>query len=114
MEVIIKDIIGTSCITAEDGDKIYQIIYKQLKKGDEIILNFKDVKHFSAVFFNAAIGKLLKDFTNLQLKQLLHIKNVTNETKSLIELIIKNSTKYYDNPNYQKIVDDVIRHVMEY
>lgn len=114
MGVIIKDIIGTSCITAEDGDKVYQIIHKQLKKGDKIILDFKDVKHFSAVFLNAAIGKLFKDFTDLQLKQLLHIKNVTNETKNLIELIIKNSTKYYDNPDYQRIVDDVINHVMEY
>ena len=114
MKVMIKDIIGISCITAEDGDKVYQMVYKQLKKGDEIILNFRDVKYFNAVFFNAAIGKLLKDFTDLQLKRLLHIKNITDETQSLIELVVKNSTKYYDNPDYQKIVDEVIKHLMEY
>ena len=37
MEVIIKDIIGTSCITAEDGDKIYQIIYTICLKNTNIL-----------------------------------------------------------------------------
>ena len=108
MKILVKDQIGPRCIIKEDGQKIFDAIHEALKKGESIILDFNDVTQFASTFFNFAIGELLKEIKEDDLRRLLHLEGL-NETGSLVvERVIENAVKYNSDINYRKIVDDIL------
>lgn len=74
--ILVKEIIGANCITMDQGEKIYQLIYPSLKEDTAVELDFSGIGVFASPFFNVAIGKLLKDFSREQLNRLLLIKKL--------------------------------------
>ena len=103
----ILSVVGEACITLEDGDKIYNLIYPELMDGRPVELDFGGVSILFSPFFNAAFGRLLKDFTPEDLNRLLKISNITPVGKDTLDLVIKNSNQYYRDPAYRKAVDEV-------
>lgn len=108
MKINIKENIGPRCIIKEDGQKIYDAIYEVLKRGETVTLDFKDVSQFASPFFNFAIGQLLKDIKEADLRHLLHIENLNETGKMVVERVIENAAKYHGNKDYRKIVDDIL------
>jgi hypothetical protein len=108
MKLFIKDKIGPRCIIKEDGQKIYDEIHGPLKKGETVILNFDGVKQFASPFFNFAIGQLLMDINENDLRQLLHVELLNETGKLVVERVIENAAKYHGNKDYRKIVDDIL------
>ncbi len=108
MKINIKDTIGPRCIIKEDGQKIFDAIHASLKNGENIILDFNNVTQFASPFFNFAIGQLLKEINEADLRRLLHLDGL-NETGSLVvERVIENAAKYNSDINYRNIVDDIL------
>lgn len=108
MKLSIKDKISPRCIIKEDGQKIYDEIHGPLKNGEIVTLDFDGVNQFASPFFNFAIGQLLKDIQEADLRRLLQIENL-NETGSLVvERVIENAAKYHGDKDYRKIVDDIL------
>lgn len=108
MKISIKEKIGPRCIIKEDGQKIYDAIHEVLQKGETVTLDFKDVSQFASPFFNFAIGQLLKDIKEADLRRLLHIENLNETGKMVVERVIENAAKYHGNKDYRKIVDDIL------
>ena len=108
MKIAIKDKIGPRCIIKEDGQKIFDAIHEGLKKGEAVTLDFKAVSQFASPFFNFAIGQLLKDIKEGDLRRLLHIENLNETGKMVVERVIENAAKYHGNKDYRKIVDDIL------
>jgi hypothetical protein len=108
MKISIKDKIGPRCIIKEDGQKIYDAIHEALQKGEAVTLDFKDVTQFASPFFNFAIGQLLKDIEEVELRHLLHIENLNETGRLVVERVIENAAKYHGNKDYRKIVDDIL------
>jgi hypothetical protein len=115
MRISIKDKIGPRCIIKEDGQKVYDAIHGKLRNGETVTLDFAGVRQFASPFFNFAIGQLLQDITEDDLRRLLKIENL-NETGSLVvERVIENAAKYHGDKDYRKIVDEILkRQAMEF
>jgi len=108
MEIIIKDVIGPRCIIKEDGQKIYEKIHEPLIKAKTVTLDFDGVTQFASPFFNFAIGQLLKDIEEKDLRCLLRIENLNETGKLVVERVIENAARYHSDIDYRKIVDDIL------
>ena len=108
MRVNIKDKIGPRCIIKEDGQKIYDDIRQPLINGETVALDFAGVSQFASPFFNFAVGQLLKDIKEDDLRRLLQIENLNENGKQVVERVIENAAKYHGDKDYRKIVDDIL------
>lgn len=108
MKLSIKDRIGPRCIIKEDGQKIFDEIHVPLKNHEIVTLDFVNVTQFASPFFNFAIGQLLKDINEADLRRFLQIKNLNETGKLVFERVIENAAKYHGDINYRKIVDDIL------
>lgn len=108
MKLFIKDQIGPRCIIKEDGQKIYDAIHEVLNNGKTVTLDFEEVTQFASPFFNFAIGQLLKDITEIDLRRLLQIEHLNETGKLVVERVIKNAAKYHGDKDYRKIVNDIL------
>jgi hypothetical protein len=108
MQIKIHDMIGPRCIIKEDGQRVYDAIHEPLKNGEEVKLNFVGVAQLASPFFNFAIGQLLKDITEDNLKQFLHIENIVPEGRMVIDCVIENASQYHTDVDYRKIVDSIL------
>lgn len=104
----VHDLIGENCITLEDGQKIYEIIYSELKFGNQVELDFAKTEVFASPFFNAAIGQLLKDITSDDLNRLLKITNLPVAGLDVLKRVIENSKRYYSDDKVRKALDEIL------
>ncbi len=108
MNIVVRDLVGENAITLEDGAKIYENIFPALKSEEKVIIDFIGVKVFASPFFNAAIGKLLKDFTPDALNRLISFLNLNSVGSDIIKRVIDNSKQFYSNPEVQKATEKTI------
>ncbi len=109
MKMTIKEMIGPRCITQEDGQKVYDVIHPLLLKGETVTLDFAGVSQFASPFFNFAIGQLLKDIPEEDLRRLLQIENLDPTGKLVVERVIDNAGRYHGNLDYRNIVDAILK-----
>lgn len=108
MKISISESIGSRCIIKDDGLKIFKNIHDPLKNGEEVTLDFTKVTQFASPFFNFAIGGLLKDIKENDLKKLLHIENLNQTGQIVVKRVFENASRYYTDINYQEIVDSIL------
>ncbi len=108
MKISIKESIGPRCIIKEDGQKIYEVVHEVLKTGGTITLDFNGVSQFASPFFNFAIGQLLNDLSEDELRRLLVIENLNETGRLVVDRVIENAAQYHGDKDYQKIVDDIL------
>jgi len=108
MRVEIHSMIGENCITLEDGQKIFDLIHPELLVGNAVELNFANVTVFASPFFNAAIGRLLKDIKPDDLNRLLKITALVPPGLTVLKRVIENSKEYYSNEGTRKALDAVL------
>jgi hypothetical protein len=115
MRISIKDKIGPRCIIKEDGQKVYDAIHGKLRNGETVTLDFKGVRQFASPFFNFAIGQLLQDITEDDLRRLLQFEGLNDVGRLVVERVIENATKYHSDKDYRKILDDILeRQALEF
>lgn len=108
MIIKISDTIGPRCIISADGQKIYDLIRDEILAGNAVCLDFSGVNQFASPFFNYAIGQLLKDIAEEDLRKRLTFDNVNETGEMVIDRVIENSAQYNSNKDYKKIVDDML------
>lgn len=113
MEILIKEKIGSRCITKNDGQKLYDLISPKLKAEQSVSLDFSGVNQFASPFFNFAIGQLLNDLTAQQVKDRLHIENLNGNGQLVVERVMENASRYHKDLNYRQIVDTILQQQAE-
>ena len=108
MQLMIKDIIGPRCIIKEDGQRVYDAIHEKLKAGESVKLDFSGVTQFASPFFNFAIGQLLIDVKEDELKRLLQVDHLDHTGQIVFKRVIENASQYHTNVDYKKIVDAIL------
>ncbi|MGC9337929.1 MAG: STAS-like domain-containing protein [Candidatus Cloacimonadia bacterium] len=108
MKINVKEEIGKRCIIREDGQKIYNKIHNELKVQRIVVLNFEGVKQFASPFFNFAVGQLLKDVEEKDVRTYLHIEKLNETGRRVFDRVIENAARYHKDVNYQKLIHDVI------
>ena len=101
----VKSNIGKVCITIENGQKLYKIIYDNIKLSNNITIDLCGVI-IAAPFLNAAIGQLYKDFSPETIEKYLCI--VSDNKYCIINQIKKNASLYYNDDKYRESVDKII------
>ncbi|MFM0512068.1 STAS-like domain-containing protein [Paraburkholderia sp. RL17-373-BIF-A] len=108
MKLNIQAEVGSRCIVAEDGQRIHDLIIGALKDGENVFLDFENVRQFASPFFNFSVGQLLSDVSEETLRNLLHLENLNDVGRLVVERVIANASKYQGNEDYKKIVDDIL------
>jgi hypothetical protein len=109
MSLIIKDIVGTSCVSSQDGKKIYDLIHSELKAGNSVVLDFTGIRFFASPFFNYAIGQLLRDIDPEKLDEKLEIKNIRETGEQLVKLVKDRAMQYYRDEHYRGAIDKSVK-----
>lgn len=110
MKYDIFNLIGMNCITADDGQKIYDLIYPYLRQNEDVEIDFVNVRIVASPFLNAAIGQLMKDIEPDKLNQHLKITNLSVTAKPVLKRVIENARSYYNDPLFRDAVDAAIQH----
>ena len=99
---------GAHAITTADGDKLFHAIQAALKSDGSVDLDFSGVRVFASPFFNASIGRMLKDHPLAELMKLIHPVNLSQVGEAVLALVIQNSEQYYRNPDAKKALDSLL------
>lgn len=111
MTIKVFDIVGENCITMDDGQKVYDLVLPKLQSGNSVELDFSGCRIFVSLFFNYAIGHLLKDFSSEDLNRLLKISGLTAVGVETLQGVIENAKRYYSmDDEARRKVDDAILH----
>lgn len=95
MRYAIPEMIGENCMTQQSGQQIYEMIYPRLQAGQPVELDFAGAKRFLSVFFNFAIGQLLRDFDVKTLDRLLSVSNLSPVGQQTYDRVLENAKQYY-------------------
>ena len=109
MKIDLHSMVGENCITVEDGNEVYELIFPKLTAGEEIELNFSGVQVFASPFFNAAIGRLLKDLEIEELSRLLTVVLPSPTGQAVLKRVIENSQKFYKDPKVRNATEEVMK-----
>ncbi len=104
----VRDTTGEYAIDGSDGLKLYNEIRSDLVAGNSVELDFDGVQVFASIFFNFAIGQLLRDLKPDTLNELLNFKNLSYTGKEILDEVIKNAKLYYSDFGYRDAVDAVM------
>ena len=113
MKCLVREIVGDSAITLDDGQGVHERIQPALGRGETVELDFEGVSVFASPFFNAAIGQLLKDHQPQQLEELLRVENLNSVGRDLMQRVIENSQRYYSSADYRAAQARVLQEMCE-
>ncbi len=113
MKYDIHTIVGKNGMTSQDGQKVYDAIYPELKAGHQIELDFAEVEIFASPFFNFAIGQLVKDIQTDTLNELLKVSHLNPVGMKILKRVIENSKEYYSNSKARQAIEEVLREQAE-
>jgi len=108
MKYNIYNIVGEYVITADAGQKVYDLIQPELLAGQAVELDFTGIRFFVTLFFNYAIGQLLRDISPNDLNQLLEFTALNSNGMNILEHVCANAKRYYSDPQFRTAVDSVI------
>jgi len=99
IRVGVYDIVGGPlCVSAEDGQKVYENIAPLLEAGSKVALSFAKVETLISAFLNAAVGQLYGKFTEDQVRALLAVEDMDQEDMSLLKRVVDNAKLYFKSP----------------
>lgn len=108
MNYSIKENVGANGITLQDGQKVYDAVYPELKEKREVTLDFAEVRIVASPFLNAAIGQLLRDLSPDDLNRYLKFANLPPVTRPILKRVIDNAKDYYTNAMVRQAVDEAV------
>lgn len=108
MKLNIYELFGENCMTQQAGQQLYEKIHPELQANQPVELDFAGVKRFLSVFFNFAIGQLLRDIKAEDFDRLLSVKNLTPIGQQTYDRVLENAKRYYSEPQYRQAVDEMV------
>jgi len=98
VELKVVDFIGSPlCISADDGQKIFDKVQLLLNEGNQVVISFEHVTMMVSLFLNVAIGQLYSTFSEEEIRNNLNVKGLDDDDKELLKKVVENAKKYYAN-----------------
>ena len=110
---MLRIVTSDTCITQDDGKIIYGCILDPLQHNDDVILDFSKTKIVAAPFLNAAIGQLYKHVHAEVIENHLKVHGLEPQFNRVVNLIKKNSQRYYNDIKYRRSLDSVMKRISE-
>lgn len=98
------------CVSYENGEELCKAIENVLHGGKKAYVSFRDASEISSAFLESAIGNLYQGgFTKEELKEKLFIRDLSEDDKFLLKMVIDRVEDFYDNPDrIEAIIDEVL------
>ena len=94
----IADLIGGQlCISAEDGQKVFDKVEPLLKNNKQVTISFDRVSMLISLFLNVAIGQLYGEFKEEEIRSLVQVEGLAEDDLELLKRVVDNAKKYYAN-----------------
>ena len=77
MRISLHELIGVNCESVDDGNKIYQLIFPEIREGRVVEIDFTGTKALLTPFLNAAFGKLFNFFEKDRIMRSLDFCNIS-------------------------------------
>ncbi|KAF1082366.1 MAG: hypothetical protein GQF41_1087 [Candidatus Rifleibacterium amylolyticum] len=95
----IADLIGSSlCISAEDGQKVFEKIKPLIQEGRTVVVSFERVTMLISLFLNAAIGQLYGTFSEEEIRARVNVNGLADDDLEMLKRVVDNAKRYYANP----------------
>ena len=95
----VADLIGSPlCISAEDGQKVFDKVEALFKEGRKVIISFDRVSMLISLFLNVAIGQLYGSFGEDEIRAKLQVEGLSGDDMELLKRVVDNAKRYYANP----------------
>jgi hypothetical protein len=105
---------GTYGVTAEAGQKVYELIKKAFAENRQVAVSFLNIEMLTTAFLNAAIGQLYKDFSEETIKKNLHVENIYGSGQTILQHVTDMANLCYKDPEkfqeLQKSIDEIFGH----
>ena len=88
---------GPLCVSAEDGQRVYDKIAPMLEEGRRVKLSFEGVETMISAFLNAAVGQLYGHMSEEKIKALLSVTDMKGEDAALLRRVVQNAKRYFAN-----------------
>lgn len=87
-------------MSAIDGQKVYEEVYKVVKSGNKATLSFSGITRMTTAFLNAAVGQLYGEFSEEEVRQRL-APPVDFEPWHLnrLKLVVDRAKIYFKDPD---------------
>lgn len=95
--ILTKNIIGTLCVSADDGQSLYELIVKNIKLGQPVNVSFSGVDTLISAFLNASIGQLYGEFDEQTINEFVRISDMEADDFELLQRVIDNAKLYFQN-----------------
>ncbi len=86
------------CVASDDGEKVYERIWKAIKQERAVALSFINITIMSPTFLNVAIGQLYGVFSEEEIRAKLTVKDVEPEDLVLLKRVVETAKAYFKNP----------------
>ena len=105
---VIGDVYG---VEAEDGQRVYDLIVKAFEQKLQVILSFQNVELLTTAFLNTAVGQLYGRFTEDEIRERLHVENLSESGKVALKRVVDTAKLFYKDPetlerNIGNVLDD--------
>jgi hypothetical protein len=89
---------GPLCVSADDGQKVYEKIAPLIRQGHMVVLSFDQVDTMISAFLNAAVGQLYGEFSEDQVREQLSVRDMDQEDLTLLKRVVDNAKVYFKSP----------------
>jgi hypothetical protein len=99
-EVLIRvfDIIGGPiCVSADDGQNLYNQIAPLIREEHKVVLSFDRVKYLIPAFFNTAVGKLYEEFTEEEINRKVAFQDLPTGWDEMHRHLMGRAKAYFEN-----------------
>lgn len=96
IKIKVSELIGSPiCISADDGQKVYNKIEQLIHVGKEVTVSFENVTMLISLFLNVAIGQLYGSFNEQTIRNQLKVEGLAPDDMELLKRVVDNAKKYY-------------------
>jgi hypothetical protein len=113
MRIVVHEIVGDRGKIDVEWQNLHDLISPILARGEEVELDFQGVRYFDVQFLSVAIGQLLRDHALDRVKALLHVANLDDLHRRMLEGVITHASRYYTEPRYREAIDRSLARMFE-
>ena len=99
LELSIFEIVGSPlCVASNDGQKVYDRLFKILSEGHRATLSFHNVTTLTSAFLNTAIGQLYGTFSEEKIRASLKVQDIQTDDLALLGRVVETAKLYFKDP----------------
>jgi hypothetical protein len=109
MRVKVSDEIdGIHAFTLDAGLKLHDLIEPAIARGEEVVLDFEGVKHFTPLFMYYAIGRFIERDADGSLSRLFRYENLEPLGQDTLDDVVEYSIRRREDPRWAAAMDAAV------